>query len=102
MWRCGVERVQVPNASPTAGSASTDLYGMAVLDACRQVNERLKPYRSAVLTQHATQAAVLQVISANNLLTLKGSVLGCCRGPYCKSIACKGQPTRGPLSAGRT
>jgi len=37
--------LQVPNASPTAGSASTDLYGMAVLDACRQINERLRPYR---------------------------------------------------------
>jgi xanthine dehydrogenase molybdopterin-binding subunit B len=36
---------KVPNSSPTAGSASTDLYGMAVLDACRQINERLKPYR---------------------------------------------------------
>lgn len=42
---CCVVSVQVPNASPTAGSASTDLYGMAVLDACRQINERLKPYR---------------------------------------------------------
>jgi xanthine dehydrogenase/oxidase len=37
--------MQVPNSSPTAGSASTDLYGMAVLDACRQINDRLKPYR---------------------------------------------------------
>jgi xanthine dehydrogenase/oxidase len=43
-WRVSM---QVPNASPTAGSASTDLYGMAVLDACRQINERLKPYRCA-------------------------------------------------------
>lgn len=40
--------LQVPNASPTAGSASTDLYGMAVLDACRQINERLRPYRWAL------------------------------------------------------
>jgi xanthine dehydrogenase/oxidase len=37
---------KVPNASPTAGSASTDLYGMAVLDACQQLNKRLEPYRS--------------------------------------------------------
>lgn len=36
---------QVPNSSPTAGSASTDLYGMAVLDACKQINERIAPYR---------------------------------------------------------
>jgi xanthine dehydrogenase/oxidase len=37
---------KVPNASPTAGSASTDLYGMAVLDACQQINKRLEPYRA--------------------------------------------------------
>eukprot|EP00775_Hariotina_reticulata_P012370 gene12370-12505_t len=36
---------KVPNASPTAGSASTDLYGMAVLDACQQISARLAPYR---------------------------------------------------------
>ena len=28
---------QVPNASPTAASASSDMYGAAILDACRQV-----------------------------------------------------------------
>jgi CO/xanthine dehydrogenase Mo-binding subunit len=39
-----VSCMQVPNASPTAGSASTDLYGMAVLQACRQIRERLAPY----------------------------------------------------------
>ncbi len=36
---------KVPNASPTAASASSDMYGGAVLDACRQLNERLAPYR---------------------------------------------------------
>ena len=36
---------KVPNASPTAGSASSDLYGAAILDACRQLNERLAPVR---------------------------------------------------------
>lgn len=35
----------VANASPTAASMSTDLYGMAVLDACQQILERLKPIR---------------------------------------------------------
>lgn len=34
----------VPNASPTAASASSDLYGMAILNACEQLMERLKPY----------------------------------------------------------
>ena len=36
---------KVPNASPTAASASSDMYGGAVMDACRQINERLEPYR---------------------------------------------------------
>lgn len=36
---------QVPNASPTAASASSDMYGGAATDACRQLNDRLKPYR---------------------------------------------------------
>jgi xanthine dehydrogenase molybdopterin-binding subunit B len=36
---------QVPNASPTAASASSDMYGGAALDACRQISERLKPYK---------------------------------------------------------
>tara|TARA_B100000795_G_scaffold266397_1_gene249521 strand:+ start:2589 stop:5351 length:2763 start_codon:yes stop_codon:yes gene_type:complete len=34
----------VPNASPTAASASSDMYGMAVLNACEQISERLAPY----------------------------------------------------------
>jgi xanthine dehydrogenase/oxidase len=36
---------KVPNTSPTAASASTDLYGMAVKNACEQINERLMPYK---------------------------------------------------------
>ncbi|KPI38037.1 Xanthine dehydrogenase [Cyphellophora attinorum] len=32
------------NASPTAASSGSDLNGMAVLDACNQINERLAPY----------------------------------------------------------
>ncbi|PHH79027.1 hypothetical protein CDD80_5741 [Ophiocordyceps camponoti-rufipedis] len=35
----------VANASATAASASSDLNGYAVADACRQLNERLEPYR---------------------------------------------------------
>ena len=37
----------VPNASPTAASASSDMYGMAVLNACEQLQERLGPYFAA-------------------------------------------------------
>ncbi|PSC76668.1 Xanthine dehydrogenase [Micractinium conductrix] len=35
---------KVPNASPTAASASSDMYGAAAADACAQLNGRLKPY----------------------------------------------------------
>lgn len=37
---------KVPNASPTAASASADLYGEAVLDACQQLKARLDPVRA--------------------------------------------------------
>jgi xanthine dehydrogenase/oxidase len=36
---------QIANASPTAASAGSDLNGMAVKNACDQLNERLHPYR---------------------------------------------------------
>ncbi|KAF2270331.1 xanthine dehydrogenase [Lojkania enalia] len=36
---------QVANASPTAASSGSDLNGMAVKNACDQLNERLAPYR---------------------------------------------------------
>ncbi len=36
---------KVPNTSPSAASASSDLYCMAVIDACSQLRERLAPIR---------------------------------------------------------
>lgn len=36
---------KVPNTSATAASAGSDLNGMAVLDACSKISERLAPYR---------------------------------------------------------
>ena len=36
---------QIVNASPTAASSGSDLNGMAVKNACDQINERLAPYR---------------------------------------------------------
>ncbi|XP_061540250.1 xanthine dehydrogenase/oxidase isoform X1 [Phycodurus eques] len=36
----------VPNTSPTAASASSDLNGAAVKNACQLLNERLEPYKS--------------------------------------------------------
>ncbi|KDD74612.1 molybdopterin-binding domain of aldehyde dehydrogenase, partial [Helicosporidium sp. ATCC 50920] len=35
---------KVPNASPTAASASSDMYGAAAVDACDQILARLGPY----------------------------------------------------------
>lgn len=39
---------QIANASPTAASSGSDLNGMAVKDACDQINERLRPYRQKI------------------------------------------------------
>ncbi|PXF47901.1 Xanthine dehydrogenase [Gracilariopsis chorda] len=39
---------KIPNASPTAASASSDLYGMAVLRACRTLKQRLEPFKSGL------------------------------------------------------
>ena len=50
----------VPNASPTAASASSDLYGGAVADACAQLMQRLRPYllkAAAAAAAAATAAA---------------------------------------------
>lgn len=48
---------KVPNASPTAASASSDLYGSAVADACRQLNERLAPFRERMPGASFTELA---------------------------------------------
>jgi len=36
---------KIPNSSATAGSMGSDIYGMAVLKACEQLNERLQVYK---------------------------------------------------------
>lgn len=36
---------KVPNSSPSAASSCSDMYGMAVLDACKQLNDRLAPIK---------------------------------------------------------
>ena len=38
---------KVPNASPTAASASSDLHGAALVDACAQINARLAPVKAS-------------------------------------------------------
>uniref|UniRef100_F1KRL5 xanthine dehydrogenase n=1 Tax=Ascaris suum TaxID=6253 RepID=F1KRL5_ASCSU len=47
VYLCDTATDKVPNASPTAASASSDLYGLAIMDACDKLNERLKPIRIA-------------------------------------------------------
>ncbi|KAG0458419.1 hypothetical protein HPP92_023576 [Vanilla planifolia] len=49
---------KVPNASPTAASASSDMYGAAVLDACEQIKARMKPI--AATMPHASFAEVVR------------------------------------------
>lgn len=51
----------VPNASPTAASASSDLYGGAVADACGQLMARLRPY----LLREAAKAADAEAASSS-------------------------------------
>ena len=38
---------KVPNSSPTAASVSSDLNGMAVMNACLELKERLRPYKES-------------------------------------------------------
>ncbi|KAF2885328.1 hypothetical protein ILUMI_20860 [Ignelater luminosus] len=38
---------KVPNTSPTAASFSSDINGMAVMNACEIINQRLEPYKKA-------------------------------------------------------
>ncbi|KAI9024730.1 putative xanthine dehydrogenase HxA [Hyaloraphidium curvatum] len=47
----------VPNTVPTAASAGSDLNGYAVYNACKELNERLKPYREK-LGPDASMAAL--------------------------------------------
>ncbi|CAI5525077.1 unnamed protein product [Closterium sp. Naga37s-1] len=37
--------LEVPNTSPTAASASSDIYGQAVLEACEEIKRRMAPIR---------------------------------------------------------
>mmetsp|Transcript_3006 Transcript_3006/g.4567 ORF Transcript_3006/g.4567 Transcript_3006/m.4567 type:complete len:1061 (-) Transcript_3006:635-3817(-) len=48
---------KVPNTSPTAASVGSDLNGMAVLEACKMINDRLQPIR-AKLPSTATFAEI--------------------------------------------
>ncbi|EFW21523.1 hypothetical protein D8B26_001705 [Coccidioides posadasii str. Silveira] len=47
----------VANTSPTAASASSDLNGYAVFNACQQLNDRLQPYREKMPNASMTELA---------------------------------------------
>lgn len=51
---------RVANSQPTAASMSTDLYGMATLDACQQILRRLAPVRARLGGEKAEWTAVVQ------------------------------------------
>jgi xanthine dehydrogenase/oxidase len=67
---------KVPNAIPTAASMSTDMYGMATLDACRQIIARIKPIQdklgpSATLKEVALAAHMERIdLSAHGFFAL--------------------------------
>jgi xanthine dehydrogenase/oxidase len=61
----------VPNASPTAASASSDLYGGAVADACRQLMGRLRPYLLKAAAEAASSAATAAAAAAAATTTVE-------------------------------
>eukprot|EP00519_Triparma_laevis_P015336 CAMPEP_0182491596 /NCGR_PEP_ID=MMETSP1321-20130603/960_1 /TAXON_ID=91990 /ORGANISM="Bolidomonas sp., Strain RCC1657" /LENGTH=1393 /DNA_ID=CAMNT_0024693879 /DNA_START=184 /DNA_END=4365 /DNA_ORIENTATION=- len=73
---------KVANTQPTAASMSTDMYGMATLDACRQILKRLQPFREklgedASLAQVATAAFFERVdLSAHGFYALSDARCG--------------------------
>jgi xanthine dehydrogenase/oxidase len=73
---------KVANTIPTAASMSTDLYGMATLDGCRQIIKRLEPFkedlgRSATLAELAKAAFNARVdLSAHGFFAVDDSRCG--------------------------
>jgi xanthine dehydrogenase/oxidase len=73
---------KVANSMPTAASMSTDMYGMATLDACRQIVARLKPIQEklgsdALLKDVAMAAHFSQIdLTAHGFFTLDSSRCG--------------------------
>jgi xanthine dehydrogenase large subunit len=56
---------KVPNTSPTAASASTDLNGMAVRNAIHKLCERLRPLASAMLSVPEKDVSLAEVVFAD-------------------------------------
>jgi xanthine dehydrogenase/oxidase len=55
---------KVPNTSPTAASVGSDLYGGAVVEACKQLAERLKPVREAMTRKNGQEPTWEQLVYA--------------------------------------
>ena len=61
---------KVPNTSATAASSGTDLNGMAVLDACRQIRARLVAFLC-----EAKDATPEEVMFGGDVVTVRGEVI---------------------------
>ena len=88
----------VANALQTAGSSGTDLYGMAVLNACQQIVERLKPIR-AKLPADADWKTLIHTayfdrvdLSAHGFFTVPGDRCGYDWGKQCDDNSQRGHP----------
>ncbi len=53
---------KVANSIPTAASMSTDLYGMATLDACKQILDRIAPIRETMPDASLSQGKIYRYI----------------------------------------
>ena len=73
---------KVANTIPTAASMSTDMYGMATLDACRQILGRLQPFTKelgpgATLSDVAKAAFMARIdLSAHGFFALDATRCG--------------------------
>jgi xanthine dehydrogenase/oxidase len=63
---------KVANTIPTAASMSTDTYGMATLDACRQILKRLEPIREEL----GPDASLMDVANAAHMARIDLSAHG--------------------------
>jgi xanthine dehydrogenase/oxidase len=65
---------KVPNSSPTAASASSDMYGGAVLDACEQIKARMKPIAEKSTSMTFAEA---RICYSSNRIFVQFSALHC-------------------------
>lgn len=56
---------KVPNTSPTAASMGSDLNGMAVLNACEKLNERLEPFKKKAPNGRGRSGSRVRISSAS-------------------------------------